>query len=136
MAATPRLPGASWRRGVVRRVVLPARARSGPGCRRTSRSCRSAGSWHQRGDESAGLVEGLAVFLLGIGIRYDAAADLEVHVAAEHETCADHDARIYGAREREIPDGAAVGGALGRLELRDALHRANLGRTGDRAAGA
>src|SRR5207247_6387007 len=86
MAATPRFPGASWRRGVVRRVVLPARARSGPGCRRTSRSCRSTGSWDQSGDESAGLVERLAVFLLRVGIGHDAAADLEVHVAAEHET--------------------------------------------------
>src|SRR6184192_1663593 len=93
MAATPRFPGASWRRGVVRRVVLPARARSGPGCRRTSRSCRSTGSWEQSGDESAGLVERLAVFLLRVGIGHDAAADLEVHVAAEHETGADHDAR-------------------------------------------
>src|SRR5438094_10189042 len=104
MAATPRLPGASWRRGVVRRVVLPARARTGPGCRRTSRNCRSTGSWDEGGDESAGLVERLAVFQLGIGIRHDAAADLEVHVAAEHETGADHDARICGAREREIPE--------------------------------
>src|SRR5204863_7789267 len=104
MAATPRLPGASWRRGVVRRVVLPARPRSGPGCRRTSRSCRSTGSWSQGGDESAGLVERLAVLLLGIGIGDDAAADLDVHVAAADETGADRDARVQRARERERAD--------------------------------
>src|SRR2546425_728821 len=117
MAAAPRFPGASSRRGVVPRSLPPARARSGPGCRRTSRSCRSTGSWDQSGDESARLVERLAVFLLGIGVRHDAAADLEVHVAAEHETSADRDARVQRARKGEIADGAAVCGALRGLEL-------------------
>src|SRR5205814_8507147 len=104
MAATPRLPGASWRRGVVRRVVLPARAHSGPGCRRTSRSCRSAGSWNQGTNEPAGLVERLVVLLLGVGISHDPATDLEVHIAAEHEAGADHDARVQRARAGEVAD--------------------------------
>src|SRR5437762_799894 len=81
--------------------------------------------------ERSGLVEGLPVLQLRIGICDDAAASLKVHLASEGDIGADHDARIHGSRGAEISDGSAVHSPSGRLQLRDNLHRAHLGRAGD-----
>jgi len=72
-------------------------------------------------DQAARLVERLAVFLLGIGIGDDPAANLKIHSVPEYQIGANHDAGVERAGDAEVSDRAAIDPALRRLELRDDL---------------
>src|SRR5688572_1054018 len=81
------------------------------------------------------LVESLLVLVLEARVGDDAAAGPEPDHAAGMHQRADRDVDVHAAVEAEVADGPAIDAAPLRLELLDDLHRAQLGRARDRAAG-
>ena len=102
-----------------------------PGARHGSTCFRGC----QHIDRGAGLVERFAVFLLGVRVGDDAAAGAEVYAAVAHHRRADGDVGVERAGHAPVADRPAVDAAARRLALGDDLHRAQLGRARDRAAG-
>ncbi len=78
---------------------------------------------------------GLADLVVGVGVGDDAAAGLDVDAAVLDQRGADVDAGVEVAAVGQVADRAAVGTALGRLELVDDLHRADLRRSRERPGG-
>ncbi len=85
--------------------------------------------------KSSGLVERFPILQLRIGVGHDPAAGLEVYLASRGHHGSDDDARIHAPVCAEVADGAAVDSPARRLQLRDDLHRADLGGAGDGPAG-
>src|SRR5207245_2529687 len=94
----------------------------------TSERLRQADGLQHR----ARLVHTLAMLGRGIRVGDDPGPRLHVDAAAAEEREADRDRRVHRAREREVADGATVDPASHGLELLDDLHRADLGRAGER----
>src|SRR5687767_12605510 len=80
------------------------------------------------------LVEGLLVLVFEARVGHDAAAGPEADHAARVDQRADRDVQVHAAVEADVADGPAINPAALRLQLLDDLHRAQLGRPGDRSA--
>ena len=85
--------------------------------------------------ERGGLVEALLIFGREFGIHHDAATGPAVQSLLLKQQRPDRDVGIHLTVMGQITDGTAINAATGRLQLFDDLHRAQLGRAGDRAAG-
>src|SRR5450759_4412543 len=88
----------------------------------------------QESQHRSRFVEVFLVFVLEPRVGDDAAAGPETDRAARVDQRADRDVQVHVAVASDIPDRAAIHASTGRLELPDDLHRAQLGRAGDRAA--
>src|SRR5262245_2991614 len=82
--------------------------------------------------EAAALVARLGKLARGVGVRDDAAAQLEMQLAADGDGGADRDRQVDVARGVDPAERAGVDVARAGLELGDDLHRAQLRRAGDR----
>src|SRR5437667_12739465 len=92
------------------------------------------GRGHAQGqDEASRLGRRFEPLGLGIGVGDDAGADLHRRGPVVADDRSDRDAGVEVAGVGDVADGAAVGPALGRLELVDDLHRADLRRAGEGA---
>src|SRR6185437_1435627 len=98
------------------------------------RSVFAAGGFHGP-DHGPGLVQGLLIFLGGVGVGHNSCSGLQVSALAFHEHGADGDAGVEVPGEIGVEDGATVNAAAGGLELFDDLHGANLGSAAERACG-
>src|SRR5450432_127320 len=96
---------------------------------------RSGRSGRESANERASLVEGLAVFLLGIGVGYDATACGKVYPPVDSLIGADDDTGVHDARDGDVADRATIDAPPRRLELGDNLHGAHFRCAGDRTAG-
>ncbi len=83
--------------------------------------------------QGGGLVFGFGVFVGGIGVGDDGAADVEVEAVARGVDGADGDTAAEVTVEADGRDGPAVTTARDRFQRGDDLHGADLGCAGDRA---
>src|SRR6185437_14624476 len=98
------------------------------------RSVFAAGGFHGP-DHGPGLVQGLLIFLGGVGVGDDSRSGLQICPLAFHEHGADGNAGVEVSGKIGVEDGATVNAAAGGLELFDDLHGANLGSAAERACG-
>ena len=110
-AASSAIPARHRSRRCARRASAgPAARSSGPGCGRSCRSCRSAGSSLAILTPAAapGLVPGFFVLALRRRLGHDAAADRQLPPAAAGGDRADQDARVQRAVEAQVAERPAV----------------------------